>query len=321
MHLKFNHLAVKFASFALAFLYAYVFISVPMEGIMDRDNYLEMARSSPLILARFIGQGVHSLFANEPVWLIVNSALALFFNDVVVVKIIIFFSSFAVAYVLLSNNPKHFIFLILILLFPQILKNFVVHLRQGFAIAVFMIAWYSIGKKRKFFLIALTPFIHSSFFIIVAILVASWILKKIRAASDLKVSLFLLVSLLLSLSITQLASLIGARQAISTAVMEKDTSGIGFLFWLILVVIALFQGKRFIHKYTPAIGIVIFYLSSYFFTPVAGRVYESGVILVLLALIHTTGWRKLTVASLIVFFNISLMVVLYSQPMMGFSSG
>ena len=135
----------------VAFVYASLLCSFPMDGLADRDNYLEMARVSPLIIARHFGQGVQALLANEPVWLAINSALGLIWGDEVVVRIIIFFSAFIVSYLLLVNNPKNFFWLLLLLIFPQVMKNFVIHLRQGLAIAVFMLGWFSSGNKKRFF--------------------------------------------------------------------------------------------------------------------------------------------------------------------------
>lgn len=310
----------KLVTLFISLIYAALLASAPMEGVIDRENYLEMGRVSPLILARYVGQGVQSVIANEPVWLVINSALGFLFEDEVVVRIIIFFSAFVVSYLLLINNPKNFFWLLLILVFPQVMKNFVIHLRQGLAIAVFMLGWFSSGNKKRVFFIGLTPFIHSSFFIIIAILLGNWLLKKLRAAPDFKLLMYFTASLSLALLVTQVAALIGARQAKTTAVMEGAASGVGFLFWSAILVILLLQGRQFIHKYSVAIGILIFYLASYFFTPIAGRVFESGVLLVLLAVLATTGWRRIMALTVLLAFNIALMLVQYSQPMMGFAA-
>lgn len=310
----------KLVMLFISLIYAALLASAPMEGVIDRENYLEMGRVSPLILARYVGQGVQSVIANEPVWLVINSALGFLFEDEVVVRIIIFFSAFVVSYLLLINNPKNFFWLLLILVFPQVMKNFVIHLRQGLAIAVFMLGWFSSGNKKRVFFIGLTPFIHSSFFIIIAILLGNWLLKKLRAAPDFKLLMYFTASLSLALLVTQVAALIGARQAKTTAVMEGAASGVGFLFWSAILVILLLQGRQFIHKYSVAIGILIFYLASYFFTPIAGRVFESGVLLVLLAVLATTGWRRIMALTVLLAFNIALMLVQYSQPMMGFAA-
>lgn len=308
-----------FPSFLVALLYATLLASFPMEGVMDRANYLEMARVSPLILLRFLSQGIHSLFANEPLWLAINSVLGFVFDDTVVVRILVFFSAFVVSYLLLKRNPKNFLLLILILLFPQVMKNFVIHLRQGVAIAFFMLGWFSVNRKKRILLIGLTPFIHSSFFVIIAFLAGVWLLKKLRTAPDMRLLLFFLGSISLALFAVQLSGLIGARQAGTTLVSTEGISGIGFLFWSIMLVVLILQGRRFIHRYSIAIGILIFYLVAYFFTPIAGRVFESGVLLVLLALLATTGWRRAIGLTALIAFNAVLILVSYTKPLMGFS--
>lgn len=309
----------KLACLLIALLYASLLCQFPMEGVVDRENYLEMARVSPLIMARHLGQGIHSFFANEPVWLAINSVLGLLFADTEVVRIIVFFSASVVSYLLLVNNPKNFFWLLLVLVFPQVMKNFVIHLRQGLAIAVFMLGWFSAGSKKRRFFIGLSPFIHSSFFIIIAILLGGWLLKKLKMAADIKLLLYFAVSLSLALLVAQLSALVGARQAETTAVTAEAASGVGFLFWSAMLMLLLLQGRRFLHQYTVATGILIFYLAAYFFTPISGRVFESGVLLVLLALLATTGWRRIIALTVLLAFNAALMLVSYTQPLMGFA--
>lgn len=309
----------KLVTLFISLIYAVLLASAPMEGVMDRNNYLEMARTSPLIIARHLSGGVQALIANEPLWLAINSALGFLFVDEVVVRIIIFFSAFVMSYLLLINNPKNFFWLLLVLAFPQVMKNFVMHLRQGLAIAVFMLGWFSAGNKKRLFFIGLSPFIHSSFFIIIAILLGGWLLKKLKMAPDIKLLLYFAVSLSLALLVAQLSALVGARQAETTAITAEAASGIGFLFWSMMLVIMLLQGRRFLHQYTAATGILIFYLAAYFFTPIAGRVFESGVLLVLLALLATTGWRRIIALTTLLAFNAALMLVTYTQPLMGFA--
>lgn len=310
----------RFACISLALVYATLLCLFPMEGLADRANYLEMARISPLILARHLGQGLQSFFANEPLWLLINSGLGFIFEDVIVVRIIIFFSAFTTSYLILVKNPRYFLLLLLVLVFPHVMKNFVIHIRQGLAIAVFMLGFYSTTSKKKLLLIGLTPFIHSSFFIIAAIMVGAWFLKKLKTAPDLKIFVYAMGSISLALLVTQLAALIGARQANTTAVMEEATSGIGFLFWVIVLFLLLLQGRRFLQQHIIAMGILILYLASYFFTPIAGRVFESGFLLVILAIISTTGWRNSAVIGMLLAFNTALMVVQYTRPLMGFAA-
>lgn len=310
----------KLACLLVAFLYAFFLVSLPMEGMADRANYLEMARISPVIIARELAQGFNSFLANEPVWFLLNALLNLRFSDVEVVRIVIFFSSFLVSYLLLLNNPKSFFLLLLVLFFPQVMKNFVIHLRQGLAIAVFMLGWFSFDRKNKIFFIGLAPFIHSSFFIIIAIMLGGWLLKKLKTAPDIKLVAYFCFSLSLSLLVATLSALIGARQATTTVITAEGVTGIGFLFWCGMLLIMLLQGRRFLHQHTVALGILIFYLVAYFFTPISGRVFESGILLVLLALLATTGWRRLVTLTLLLAFNAALMLVKYTQPLLGFSA-
>ena len=102
--------------------------------------------------------------------------------------------------------------------------------------------------------------------------------------------------------------------------MEEAASGIGFLFWSAMFTILLLQGRQFLHRYNAAIGVLIFYLAAYFFTPISGRVFESGILLVLLAVLATSGWRRIMAMTILVAFNGALMLVRFSEPMMGFAA-
>lgn len=51
----------------IALFYASLLASLPMEGLMDRDNYLNAARVSPLTLAHYFDQGILVGLTNEPV--------------------------------------------------------------------------------------------------------------------------------------------------------------------------------------------------------------------------------------------------------------
>ena len=92
--------------------------------------------------------------------------------------------------------------------------NYIVHLRQGLAIAIFLAGWYSDKRMIKWFLIGLTPFIHASFFFVITIYFLAETLKKIRFAADLRAGVFLIFALVISLSLGVISAKLGARQAL-----------------------------------------------------------------------------------------------------------
>jgi hypothetical protein len=56
----------------IALIYASLLASLPMEGLMDRDNYLNAASVSQHNLSFYFGRGILDLLANEPVWHCIN---------------------------------------------------------------------------------------------------------------------------------------------------------------------------------------------------------------------------------------------------------
>lgn len=306
----------------VSFVYAMLFVSFPMDGVVDRDNYLNMAAASPLILAGFVGQGLLPSLTNEPVWLLTNIFLNLFFAPENAVRIIIFFSAFTCSFVVLKHNPKAFIFLLFVFFAPQVVKNFISHLRQGMAIAVFMLAWYCWKPRLRVILFLLTPLIHSSFFIVLSIFVICWLVKKLRFALDLSFIVYSAIGIMLGLGISVISSMLGARQSGDLLnSYAAGGSGIGFLFWGIILLIFLLQGRYFAQQHGFSIAMVLFYLTVYFVSPIAGRVFESTMLVVVLSIWALTNWRKMSAMLLYVFFSCAMLISNLGKSLFGFGVG
>lgn len=306
--------------FFVAALYAALFLLFPMEGVNDRVNYLEMAEVSPLIFARYLGAGVLSVLTNEPVWLGVNSVLGLLLPAENVVQIIIFFSAFTTAYLLLKHNPKAFWFLLFVLFVPQVAKNFIIHIRQGMGIAVFLMAWYSTRPKLRLLLFLMAPMVHSSFFIVLAVLLACYVLKKIRFAFDLRIIAYAAAGIFFGVGLPFVSKLLGARQS-ETLLSEHEAggSGVALLVWALLLGFYLMQGRTYLRQHSFSIAMIILYLLVYFVSPVAGRVFESALPLILTSMFYLTSWRRLGAVSLFTMFSVLLMISHLGQPMLGFA--
>lgn len=280
----------KIIVFILASLYGCIFASFPMEGIIDRDNYLMYAENSILIVGRYITQNILTFFVNEPLWLGINILLSLFFDPEVTVRIIASVPAFVVAYYVLRYNPKYFIFLLFLLFLPQVMKNHAVHLRQGVAIAFFIAGWFSSKRYLQIFLIFLTPFIHASFFFILFLLGLNRVFTKMKFALDLKTFLYIILCLIIGLSIGLITSSLGARQVNYNT--SAEISGLGFIFWTAIISLYFLEGKQFAKQHSFSIAILIFYLSTYFVFEATGRVLESALILLILSGLDLTKWRK-----------------------------
>lgn len=304
----------------MAVTYGFVLSRLPDVQFRDFSNYLIYADSSSLIILRNAQVGVLSILSNEPLWLILNAGLGLFLDPEKVVRTFIFIGASSVAWLVLRHYPKHFVWLILFLLLPSIIKNFLIHLRQGFAISVFLWGWFSTSRFRRWLLFGLTPFIHASFFIILALIALNWTLRFMRTASDAKIIAFGSAGVAVSLSLGAIAEIMGARQATEYTFDGGDGSGLAFLLWAMLLGAMLSAKKPWLREHTFEIGLVAFYLITYWHTEVAARIFESGLILVLVSVLTLHGWSKRMFLAVALGAGALDWALRVGQPALGFGS-
>lgn len=299
--------------------YAWFVSSLPIDAFLDRQNYFNYIDNSYGLLRFQLNNGFLAFFSNEPLWLFINSVLNDgFSNPENAIRLYIFLSAGVFSFFLLRSGPKYFFLLVLFLFFPQIIKNYIVHLRQGVAIAVFFVGWNLQSRRIGWFLMAITPFIHASFFFIMALIVVRSIISKIKISSDAQISIFFIFSLALSVSVGFLAAELGARQAEYYTDSISNFSGLGFVFWLGICILFLFQGREYFRKFSLEILILIFYLTSYFFTAISARIFESALILILLAGLRLDGFRfRIFIFSILFYVSYSY-IIRWNEPWLGF---
>lgn len=305
------------ACFILALIFALGLASLPVDAFVDRENYLTYASSSAEIFERGSGEGWLYILTNEPVWLLLNVALSLVFADETVVRLVVFLSAFITAYLSLKIDSKYFLILLLFLLLPQVMKNYIVHLRQGLAVAFFLIGWFSRGKWVRNLFMLLTPFVHASFFFVLVIYYCSVMLARLRFSSGLRIITFTFVGLGAASVTLWLASSLGARQAEVYGEGSLQISGLGFVYWLTIAILFLLQGKKFLNSNSFQMGMLVFYLAIYFFLPISARIFESSVLLVLISGLRLTSWRLYLYLLLLLFYFLMLWIPRLSQPGFG----
>ncbi|WP_272694362.1 EpsG family protein [Providencia sp. PROV036] len=313
-----NKIAYTLIILTISFLYAFSLVYFfPMESITDRENYLVYASNSDLIQNRYLSRGILSFFTNEPLWLTINTFLSYFFSPTYVVSLIIFLSAFISAYLILQYKPKFIVFLFIILFFPPVIGKYIAHLRQGLAISIFLIGWFSASKNWRLFFFVLTPFIHASFFFVLLLLIISHFLNRIKFAIDLKIVAIIIFGLALGLGLGYITTIIGARQAEEYKFSAENISGLGFVFWLSILLLYLNQGRFFSSKNTFAIVTIVFYLSTYFLIEVTARIFESTMIIVLLSSLDLTSWRRNICFLLIISFELINWFIRFNKPWFG----
>ncbi|WP_280565253.1 hypothetical protein, partial [Chromohalobacter sp. 48-RD10] len=154
---------------ALAGIYAWFLMGLDIDGYVDRVNYLIYAKYSKEIFAVYAANGVGEILTNEPLWLFFNILFSEYFTPEDTLRIIVFFSSLLVSFLVLKSYPKYALLLVVFILMPQVVKNHIVHLRQGLGVSFFFLGWWCRYLPLRILFIGLAPLIHASFFFINAL--------------------------------------------------------------------------------------------------------------------------------------------------------
>lgn len=303
---------------ACSLIYGGVLTALPLEEFRDRDNYLRYATSSWGILESYWAKSPLVALANEPLWLLINAGLAKVFTPETVLRLIIFFPATWVAWIVLRQDSRQFVWLLFFLLIPQIFVHHLCMLRQGLAISIFLTGWFAHRKSVRLLFMAATPFIHASFFFVLLLLVVVTVARRLRLAAELRIPLFVALGLGVALSLGWVAPLLGARQAGLYNFSASYVSGLGFVFWGMILAVMCLQGRIFMRRYAFEIGVIVFYLASYFLIEVTARILESALLLVLLAGLHLTSWRRVAFLMSILGYGILQYALKLNEPWLGF---
>jgi hypothetical protein len=310
--------AWRMLTLAAALLYGAVLSQVPNENFFDFSNYLIYAETPWEQLSALWAVNPFFALANEPVWLLINAAFASVLPPEAVVRTIIFLSATTVAFRVLRYDARLLPWLLVLLFMPMVIKNFLIHIRQGTAIALFVGGWFATRPKVRWSLMALAPFVHTSFVFVFFMLGLALATRRLRLGPGLRLPVFAGVGVSIGVGLGWLASVLGARQADEYSFGMTDISGMGFLLWATVFSLMCFQGQRYLRKHVFESSVILFYLGTYFFIEVTARIFESGAVLVLLAVLSMSGWRRN--AALLVVCAVALLQwgARLNQPLLGF---
>lgn len=315
-----SNVGYYFLVLALALTYGGLLASLPLDAFSDRVNYLNYAENSWNIFERYWTVSPVIVLFNEPLWLLINAGLATVLSPKVVLQLIIFVPASLVAWNVLRQDSHQLIWLMFFLLLPQVIVYHICGLRQGAAISIFLTGWFTTKRPLRYLMLALTPFIHSSFFFVLALLSLTNITRWLRLSADLRILLFAGLGLGVGTALSWITSLLGARQANFFAFSMTNVSGFGFIFWGLVLGVMCLQGRTFMRQHAFEIGVIAFYLTTYFLIEVTGRIFESTLLLVLLAGLRLTGWRRVVFLTLIISYGLLQYAIRFDESWMGFGA-
>jgi len=259
---------------ALVLFIATLLAARPMGLGLDDHNYLEYFNSAEEILSRYDGV---SVVMNEPLWLLVCYGANVVFGSEGSLRFIIFASSVFAGIGLARINRWELMPVVLYFALPVSLKNHVDHLRQGYALGVYLLL-FSLGGHWRVLRFA-TPLVHASFWVVIVIdVLLAWYYKRHPERTRVDALKVLLVSagvsMALSFGLAQVAAALGFRQADVYDFMASEGSGVAFFLWLALLPMLFVLANR--RCFGPFAAFLGFYLGGYYFSPVAARIFENS---------------------------------------------
>lgn len=292
IHNKLNDENRKKLYIGLAILIGIILILPPdVTWAVDRLNYMDYADHSDVTLGRYFKDGIGTVFANEPLFLVINIALSFLFSNGNVLRIIIFVSTLIALYNIGKKTAFNLWVLGFFILIPQFNVNYVIHLRQGLALSVYLLGLNQKDYRIEWVLKVLAALIHTSIVFIILFEILDMVLKKINLKFNLKLFLVALFFLILVNSFSILSLFISDRRfeeyAFSTA---SNASGLGFLLWFFVGIFFIIMAKR---SYTNRISFygIIFYLTSYYFVEFGARVFENILPLIIIGMLNEENKR------------------------------
>jgi hypothetical protein len=285
-----------------SFLLLLFILSLDSSLLSDRDAYAANVNNSIVVLLDKVSNFDILFFLKEPLYDVFALILFLLFDDgYVALPYFIIFSFSLFVFSLYRSLPFNFgfeglIFVLIILFLPLVLKNYIIHLRQGLAMSLFYFLYSSNFKHRKI-LLFLPAFIHGTFLFISPIIVFFEIFSKFRMYFYFLTPLFLFVLIPFFSSM-----FIGLNPKIdSIEDYDNTVSGFGFIFFFLIFFLLLFRHPS---KYLNYISLffIYFYLMSYFVqASFSARIFESSLPLCFFDFRDSTFQRR----------TISLLFILY----------
>lgn len=221
-----------------------------------------------------------------------------------ILSIINFVLIFGSIIFLTRNDRQRALFTSIILMTsPIVMLGYVIHLRQGFALAIFLLILCVlktntknfVQEQRKFMIAAfLASFFHTSFLFILPILGSYKIAKSIFNNNAIALLCVSVVVITLSIAQNILADALGARQAYDRQAFQllANGFGLGFIFFCGFFLLRIITNHR--NAYQVPDILTLAYILLYVTNPIAGRFLLIIYTLIILTLIKSKNFNYYT---------------------------
>lgn len=268
--------------------YSDLFFGFSFDSVKDRVNY--QAYFDLEAFSLFEKFGLNLIFL-EPGFVLFMAILSIpFDSSVLTVRALIAISSFIFAFSLVKIERVPTGIKMLILIFPWVLANYIMTLRQGLALSLFMYAYFHGSRNAKVLVYCIVPLIHYLFWIVVGLIGLLAILKRVRVSVGIA---FVCILAAISFAIIILFfaifnyDLFGKGELQSLLALYRERIGFhvgfGWLFWFVVFLLFGSQRFSFIRDNYLSFAFLALYLIWMPFFPPISRVMQVGAPIILLA--------------------------------------
>jgi len=285
MHqINIEHLKNIFFAITLSLALAKIdlILGVDSSDIKDRVNYLKYVIHIDYLLQSIKYNSELVFF--EPLFLCVVYVFNIIcLTPLYTINAIVFVSATVAFLMLLQKGSVNFFWSLVIFLFPWFLVSYLMNLRQGLAIGVFLIGWFLFSGKQRIFILLLTPLIHYSFYFILISLLIIKLLATLRINPRLTVLLSLATGISQGFMVFYLSPYLVPDQLSGLYTDIGAYFGMGFIFWAVIFLTFFIQNNDFIKTHLfPIFGIGNYLGAVIIFSPFS-RVLQNIVVFVLIA--------------------------------------
>ncbi len=284
-----------------------IVFSINTDQITDRSNYQNNITDGEMLFTDAKESQFPFILFSEPLFKFVYYLFNILqIDSQIAVKIILFVMLSVTFYLLIKKTSITPFWIILIVLSPTVLVNYIMTIRQGFATVLFLSTLFLFSSRIKYILMLFIPLFHFSFFIVLPIYFLSFIKKKFNLYIYLL--LFILSSALFSILILKLLSLLNLSYFEGYEDESKFNFGFGLIFWSVILILFILEGKDFLLNNLFETLCICFYVASVSFFNPFSRILQAVSIILLVAGFRLSGRRKQLFKSLLFLYVMYLII-------------